>query len=490
MKILKVCGKILLILLVILFVIMVAVLLFLKFYPSIGTTPDSEMQESFSQKTELFYDGQFHNENEFSVMTGDVQRTSDRVSPKEMIPSEKSRNIERGEKGSLSITWYGHSSALIQLGNQNIFIDPVLSERSSPVGFAGPKRFSEIGLALDDVPDIDVIFISHDHYDHLDYKTITAIDEKVQHYIVPLGVDSYLIGWGIDESKLHPLNWWESIELNGVTYTLVPSRHYTGRNPLKLNISLWGGVHLADRDHSVYYTGDGGYYDVFSRVYECFGAVDLMLADSGQYDPGWAATHMNPSEAVQAAKDAQARWFIPVHWGAFVLANHAWDEPPAVASEVAEQLGVNIATPRIGEKVDYDQIALFTEHWWEEIETEEQNAMKMNVQIGNYTFTATLEDNAAVEELLDMMKEGPVTIQMDDYAGFEKVGALGTSLTTSNRQTTTAAGDIVLYNGNNIVMFYGSNSWSYTRIGKIDDLSDWEKALGSGSITAVFTLDE
>lgn len=128
------------------------------------------------------------------------------------------------------------------------------------------------------------------------------------------------------------------------------------------------------------------------------------------------------------------------------------------------------------------------------IENEEvaggQVEMKMNVQIGDYNFTATLENNAAVKELLDMMKEGPVTIQMDDYSGFEKVGPLGRSLTTSNSQTTTSEGDIVLYNGNNIVMFYGSNSWSYTRIGKIDDLSDWKKALGSGSITAVFTIAE
>lgn len=120
----------------------------------------------------------------------------------------------------------------------------------------------------------------------------------------------------------------------------------------------------------------------------------------------------------------------------------------------------------------------------------EKTEMKMNVQVGDYTFTATLENNAAVKELVDMMKEGPVTIQMSDYSGFEKVGSLGTSLTTSNSQTTTNAGDIVLYNGDNIVMFYGSNSWSYTRIGKIDDLTNWEKALGSGSITAVFMLAE
>lgn len=125
-----------------------------------------------------------------------------------------------------------------------------------------------------------------------------------------------------------------------------------------------------------------------------------------------------------------------------------------------------------------------------EEETGEQTEMKMNVQVGDYTFTATLENNTAVDELVEMMKEGPITISMSDYSGFEKVGSLGRSLTTSNSQTTTDAGDIVLYNGNNIVMFYGSNSWSYTRIGKIDDLTDWTKALGSGSITSVFTLAE
>ena len=120
----------------------------------------------------------------------------------------------------------------------------------------------------------------------------------------------------------------------------------------------------------------------------------------------------------------------------------------------------------------------------------EQTDMKMNVQVGDYTFTATLENNTAVDELVEMMKEGAVTINMRDYSGFEKVGSLGRSLTANDEQTTTASGDIVLYNGNNIVMFYGSNSWSYTRIGKIDDLTDWKKALGSGSITAIFTLFE
>ena len=126
----------------------------------------------------------------------------------------------------------------------------------------------------------------------------------------------------------------------------------------------------------------------------------------------------------------------------------------------------------------------------EETQNKEETAMKMKVQIGDYTFTATLEDNQAVAELVEMMKDGPITLELDDYSGFEKVGPLGRSLTTSNSQTTTVAGDIVLYNGNNIVMFYGSNSWSYTRLGKIDDLTGWTEALGRGSVTVTFSLEE
>lgn len=367
-KAFKICTRVLIVLLIIVVIIIIAALLFLNFYPGVGKTPDKEMQKKFAEKTDLFYDKQFHNENEFEVMTGKSGKTSSRVRPTGDIPVVINDNIPDGEASKLSVTWYGHSSVLVQLGEKNVLIDPVLSERTSPVSFAGPERFSDIALKPENVPEIDVLFISHDHYDHLDYPTIKAIDDRVKHYIVPLGIDSYLKGWGIDESKIHSLYWWESIELEGVTYTLTPSQHYTGRNPLKANITLWGGIHFKDSSHSVYYTGDGGYYDVFKRVYENLGEIDLIMADSGQYDKAWAMTHMNPNEAVQAAKDAHAKWLIPVHWGAFVLANHAWDEPPEMAVEAAESIGVNIATPKIGERVDYDNIESFTEHWWEDID--------------------------------------------------------------------------------------------------------------------------
>lgn len=368
MKILKRCGIVLAVLAVVLLLLVLIVLAFLWFYPSVGRTPDKAALASYAEKTELFYDGIFHNENDYTVMTGASQGKSDRQYPDAVIPVIESTAIKRGESGSLSVTWCGHSSILVQLGDRNIFLDPVLEERASPVGFAGPKRFSAVPISAENVPELDVVFISHDHYDHLDYQTIAAIDGRVGAYVVPLGIDAILSGWGVDESKIYSLAWWESVELDGVTYTLIPAQHNSGRNPLKSNVTLWGGIHMDDGSHSVYYTGDTGYYDIFSRVYDAFGAVDLMLADCGQYDPAWATTHMTPAQSVQAAKDAQAKWYIPIHWGAFVLSNHAWDEPPILAVEAAEKLEVNIATSKIGERVDFSQMDQYSEHWWEEIE--------------------------------------------------------------------------------------------------------------------------
>ena len=301
----------------------VAGLLFLTFWPSVGKMPGKKEQEAYAKKSELYYDKKFHNEIDFTVMTGKQDATSDRKVPKEQLKAVNPTYAEHGQEGGLVITWIGHSSTLLQLGTSNILIDPVLGNRSSPVSFVGPKRFSECPVTVESLPEIDVLFISHDHYDHLEYATIKDIDAKVKRYIVPLGVEVILKGWGVSEDKITALNWWEEVTLDNVMYALTPSLHYTGRNPLKANSTLWGGLFMNDGSHKVYYTGDGGYYDVFTRVYEKYGEADLMLGDSGQYDTAWATTHMFPEQTVQAAIDAHAKWLIPVHWGTFSLSNHA-----------------------------------------------------------------------------------------------------------------------------------------------------------------------
>lgn len=366
MKLLKKVGMVLMIIAILLLILVTAFLLILKFYPPIGNLPDKEKRKEYAEKTDLYYDNKFHNENAFSIITGSRSEENERTVPESRIPVQKIESIDRADADKMKITWLGHSSVLVQMGEKNILLDPVLNEYCAPVSFAGYSRFSDLALAPEDVPDIDVLFISHDHYDHLDYNTIKAVDSKVSHYVVPLGVDVILKGWGVDDSKLHPLSWWESIDISGVNYTVVPSQHSSFRNPLHKFESLWGGIYIKNDFHSLYYTGDCGYSDGFKRIYERFGETELMLSDSAQYNDAWAQTHMTPEQAVQAAKAAHAKWLMPIHWGAFKLSSHPWDDPPKRAVAAAEEQDVSLATPRIGQTMDCDDISSFNEHWWEE----------------------------------------------------------------------------------------------------------------------------
>ena len=367
-KFFRILRKILLVLFVILVVVIIGGLLFLLFYPGVGKLPGREQRELFAQKTPLFSDGKFHNENDFELLTGKWDKKSSRRTPDDEIPVIRRDHIERAGEGELRVTWLGHSSSLIQMGAVNILMDPVLTTYSSPVSFVGSKRFSEVALKPEDVPEIDVLFLSHDHYDHMDYQTLKVIRDRVKEVVVPLGVDTILLGWGFEEEHVHALAWWESVTLNGITFTLTPGQHYSGRNPLRNYATLWGGVHFAYANHSVYYTGDTGYYDVFERVHEKFGEIDLMLVEDGQYDKGWSQCHMFPEESAQAIAQIAPKQALPVHWGAFCLGNHSWDDPIIRLTKEAERLGLPLTTPKIGETVEFDDLSNHREHWWEGIE--------------------------------------------------------------------------------------------------------------------------
>ena len=200
----KKCRHILRISVTIILFLTLPTVLFLKFFPPVGKIPGKKRRETFKKKTPIFYHKKFHNLNEYSMMTGkNDKKRSERVRPKKKIKVDKWKHLERAEQGKLKVTWLGHSSTLVQLGSKNIFLDPVLTKRTSPIGFVGPTRFSEIAVKPEQLPPIDVLFLSHDHYDHLDYHTIKEIEDKVSHYVVPLGVDSILTGWGINENKIH-----------------------------------------------------------------------------------------------------------------------------------------------------------------------------------------------------------------------------------------------------------------------------------------------
>lgn len=357
--------KIILLILIILFVIALVGVCFLELYPGVGNTPNKTRQKEYEERTEYFYNGQFHNENEVAVSSLGVDIKGTRLTPTDAIPVVKSENIEQGQIGKLYVTWLGHSSALVQLGEKNILIDPVFSRHSSPVQFAGPKRFSDVPIEPENLPEIDILMLSHDHYDHMDYKTIKKIDSKIKKYIVPLGVECYLIGWGIDENKISTVAWYDELEVEGISVVATPSQHFTGRNPLKSNSSWWCGFYFEDDYHNVYYSGDGGYYDIFKRINERFGDIDLALVECGQYGKGWPYIHMFPEQVAEAAKELNAKCYVPIHWGAYCICNNDWDDSIVRFSGLAEMMGINYATPKIGERVDYDAIDQYHEHWWE-----------------------------------------------------------------------------------------------------------------------------
>ena len=169
----------------------------------------------------------------------------------------------------------------------------------------------------------------------------------------------------MDRKKITALDWWESVELGGVTYTLTPSQHFSGRNPLKRNITLWGGLYIDSGDHRIFYTGDGGYYDVFRRIRERLGAPKLMIAECGQYDPLWSKIHMFPEETVQAGVDIGTEWLIPVHWGSYCICNHAWDDSIRRVTAAAKAADLSITAPMIGQTVDCRALSACTERWWE-----------------------------------------------------------------------------------------------------------------------------
>lgn len=363
----KILFRLLIFLILLLAGIVVFAWLFINYYPGIGKLPDEKRKAEYEENSKNFRDGQFQNINEYTLMTGEQSKGSEDTRPQSEIKGVNAGGFERRKPGELHFRWYGHSSLLIQLGKINVLVDPMFSKRSSPVGFAGPKRFSDPGIRAEDIENIDVVFISHDHYDHLDYKTIKKIDSKVGRYIVPLGIDSILEGWGVDPEKISALDWWNSTTISGAEFTLVPAQHFSNRNPLKSGSTLWGGIYMEDSHHSAYFTGDSGYLETFSEVGKRFGGPDIMFADSGQYNNAWKMTHMTPEQAVQAAVDAKTTWYIPVHWGAFVLSNHSWKDPVERALVEAGKKNLNIATPKIGEDVNYSEINRHLGRWWEDI---------------------------------------------------------------------------------------------------------------------------
>lgn len=262
------------------------------------------------------------------------------------------------------VVWLGHSTIYLQVNGKRILIDPIFSSSASPVPFTGTAFKGPYPFSAEQMPEIDYVLISHDHWDHLDYPTLTSLRTKVKAVVTPLGVGAHLERWGFAPRVIHEGDWYDMVELEaGVAIHVLPARHFSGR-ALSENQTLWAGFLIQTSQRKVFYSGDGGYGPHFADVAKRFGGVDVALMENGQYDPHWAHMHLMPEEAVQAAVDLRAKTLLPVHAGRFALASHAWDDPYERVAAASRSQNLKLATPRIGEVAYLDETGQAFSEWW------------------------------------------------------------------------------------------------------------------------------
>ncbi|MFK4307698.1 L-ascorbate metabolism protein UlaG (beta-lactamase superfamily) [Bacillus sp. RC242] len=267
-----------------------------------------------------------------------------------------------------SVTWFGHSASLLKIEGKKLLLDPMFGDASSPFPVFNSKRYSgAFSLEHDELQEIDAIIISHNHYDHLNYKSIMQLKDRAKHFYVPTGVAQYLIKWGISPSKISEHNWWDEITFDNIKLVCAPARHFSGRSMTDKDRSLWCSWLIIGQETKVFFSGDSGYAPHFKEIGNKYGPFDLTLMECGQYDTRWSAIHMLPEETVQAHIDVKGELLVPIHWGAFTLALHEWSDPIERVTKEANRLGVNIATPQIGEAIALQSKDYPTAAWWREV---------------------------------------------------------------------------------------------------------------------------
>ncbi|MGN4926857.1 MBL fold metallo-hydrolase [Bacillus cereus group sp. MYBK14-1] len=267
-----------------------------------------------------------------------------------------------------SVTWFGHSASLLKIEGKKLLLDPMFGDASSPFPLFNSTRYSgTFSLERDDLQEIDAIIISHNHYDHLNYKSIMQLKDRAKHFYVPTGVAQYLIKWGVSPSKISEHNWWDEITFDNIKLVCAPARHFSGRGMTDRDRSLWCSWLILGQETKIFFSGDSGYAPHFKEIGDKYGPFDLTLMECGQYDPRWSAIHMLPEETVQAHIDVKGELLLPIHWGAFTLALHEWRDPIERITKEANRLGVKITTPQIGESITLKSTNYPSSAWWKEI---------------------------------------------------------------------------------------------------------------------------
>jgi Predicted Zn-dependent hydrolases of the beta-lactamase fold len=340
-------------------------------FRQIGKKPDIHAYNSFS----YYSDGQFVSPPALTAAVPKVYATHSSVespgwsrfflkspnAPESALPKVMLKKSDFPDKpDSFSVYWLGHCSAIVELNGVRMVIDPVFGNAGPLPGIT--KRYDKAPLKRDEMPDVDFVILTHNHYDHLEYATMRFFRNNDVRFIVPLGVDVILKGWGIPEEKIYTMAWNDSLSEKGIEITALPVIHYSSRSWSDRNATLWVSYVFSGGGKKIYWSGDTGYGNHFAETGAKYGPFDLAFIEIDGWDPRWADIHLFPEEAVQACIDVNAKILLPVHWAVFDLALHPWNESIQKVVDIAQKEGIEVATPIMGEK--FIPGVTKTKHWW------------------------------------------------------------------------------------------------------------------------------
>jgi len=362
--------------LIVLLGVAIGVYVFFQAYPPFG----GKTSASKKRQSPNFANGKFINQiptemrigfvGMLSILRDQMRGAPGRRPPRPLVP-ERPDLSKASKTGQPQITWFGHSTFLLQMNGKNLLLDPIFSRSASPFQAVGPQRFSDrLPVQPEDLPHIDAVLISHDHYDHLDYASVKKLSAKVTMFFVPLGLAAHLRKWGVPAQRITELDWWDKRSFEGLELVCTPSRHFSGRTLTDRFATLWCSWVIVAGKTRVFFSGDSGYGPHFKQIGDKHGPFDLTLMECGQYDPHWATIHMMPEQTVKAHQDLRGKRMIPIHWGAFVLALHSWTDSVERVLAAGAKAGTTIVTPKIGETFVFTAKEYPGSQWWKAYGTE------------------------------------------------------------------------------------------------------------------------
>jgi L-ascorbate metabolism protein UlaG (beta-lactamase superfamily) len=353
-------------------ILVAGIALFLNLHPPFGSRSKSSNWTSKNFKKRIFVNQidtpmDMHLTDMLSMLRSTLMHNKNRKPAHTITPPSIDMKAFLAAKEP-QLVWLGHSAMLVRLQGKTLMFDPVFSERASPVQFAGPKRFSKPPISAEELPHIDAVLISHDHYDHLDYGTIRKLRGKTTKFYVPLGVAAHLQTWGVKKSQIVELDWWDEAAFDDLKLACTPSRHFSGRGIGDRFKTLWCSWVIEAGDAKLYFSGDTGYGPHFKEIGKKYGPFDLTLLECGQYDKRWPNIHMQPEQTFAAYQDLRGKRLMPMHWGAFMLAFHSWSDSVERVRKAAVPHGAEVMTPEIGAVVPIMSRSYPKSAWWKKHE--------------------------------------------------------------------------------------------------------------------------